>query len=283
MRSTSQTLADPPPAWVLHVGALGDSVLTWPLLRVLVREHGRVALVTHAGKAKLAERLVGVEGVDAEHPVWRCVWRPTACDGDASVRGVRVVINMLGDGAAGGLARVFPGAAIQSRPAPEGGQAAGAFEARHPESRAPARPRPGRGIVAHVGAGSRIKRWPLARWEEFSRATGARLIAGEVELEQFEPTERESFDRAGGRYVEHLEELARTIEGAGVFVGCDSGPTHLAAQLGVPTVALFGPTSPRKWSPVGPAVVVAAPTVETPDMQWLSVDEVIGHTSEFGQ
>jgi ADP-heptose:LPS heptosyltransferase len=41
-------------------------------------------------------------------------------------------------------------------------------------------------------------------------------------------------------------------------VGNDSGLTHLAAVVGCPTVALFGPTEPARTAPVGPAVIVRA-------------------------
>jgi ADP-heptose:LPS heptosyltransferase len=41
---------------------------------------------------------------------------------------------------------------------------------------------------------------------------------------------------------------------AQLFVGNDAGPTHLAALMGVPTVAIFGPSDPVRWSPVGPKV-----------------------------
>jgi ADP-heptose:LPS heptosyltransferase len=41
-----------------------------------------------------------------------------------------------------------------------------------------------------------------------------------------------------------------------LFVGHDSGLTHLAAALHLSTVALFGPTDPRRWAPRGPQVTV---------------------------
>jgi heptosyltransferase-3 len=46
-----------------------------------------------------------------------------------------------------------------------------------------------------------------------------------------------------------LAQLAQVIENATVFVGVDTGITHLAAATGIPTVALFGPTDPVKWTP----------------------------------
>ncbi len=49
----------------------------------------------------------------------------------------------------------------------------------------------------------------------------------------------------------HLE-LASELAGGAAFVGNDSGPAHLAGLLGLPTVAVFGPTAPEVWAPCGP-------------------------------
>ena len=46
------------------------------------------------------------------------------------------------------------------------------------------------------------------------------------------------------------------IAQATVFIGHDSGLTHLAAALGRPTVAIFGPTDPEIWGPRGEQVTV---------------------------
>lgn len=53
-----------------------------------------------------------------------------------------------------------------------------------------------------------------------------------------------------------LEEMSRLLIHADVFLGHDSGLTHLAAAWGVPTVAIFGPTDPDQWRPLGTHVVV---------------------------
>lgn len=47
---------------------------------------------------------------------------------------------------------------------------------------------------------------------------------------------------------------ARLAARAALFVGADTGPTHLAAAAGTPTVALYGPTDPARFGPVGPRV-----------------------------
>ncbi|WP_447973389.1 glycosyltransferase family 9 protein [Nitrospira sp. Kam-Ns4a] len=53
-----------------------------------------------------------------------------------------------------------------------------------------------------------------------------------------------------------LVTLAGVLAQVGLFVGHDSGLTHVAAALGIPTVALFGPTDPGRWRPLGPYVRV---------------------------
>ncbi len=70
---------------------------------------------------------------------------------------------------------------------------------------------------------------------------------------------------------EDLGELARFLAGARLFLGNDSGIAHLAAAVGTPVVALFGPTDPAVWAPRGPHVsVVARPALDS-----IGVDEVI--------
>ncbi len=46
-------------------------------------------------------------------------------------------------------------------------------------------------------------------------------------------------------------ELIALLSGARLFVGNDTGPTHLAAATGIPTFALFGPTDESLWGPLG--------------------------------
>ncbi len=53
-----------------------------------------------------------------------------------------------------------------------------------------------------------------------------------------------------------LRELAGVLSKVDLFIGHDSGATHLAAALSVPTIALFGPTDPQRWAPRGPHIQV---------------------------
>ena len=58
----------------------------------------------------------------------------------------------------------------------------------------------------------------------------------------------------GADRFDDLGELADGLAGARVYIGNDSGITHLAGAVGTPTVALFGPTDPEVWAPRGERV-----------------------------
>ena len=76
---------------------------------------------------------------------------------------------------------------------------------------------------------------------------------------------------AGAVRIDDLYELAEWLATARVYIGNDSGITHLAAAVGTPVVALFGPTDPRIWAPRGPDVCVIA----RPAIKDIEVEEVV--------
>ena len=53
-----------------------------------------------------------------------------------------------------------------------------------------------------------------------------------------------------------LSWLAETIASSSLYIGNDSGVSHLAAAIGIPTLAIYGPTDPRVWGVRGPAASV---------------------------
>ena len=71
--------------------------------------------------------------------------------------------------------------------------------------------------------------------------------------------------RVLGRTTPTMKEYARAVSGMDLVVTNDGGPMHVAAALGVPTVALFGPTDERVFGPLGPhARVVRSKVAEAP-------------------
>ena len=62
---------------------------------------------------------------------------------------------------------------------------------------------------------------------------------------------------------ESTADLAMWLAGARVYIGNDSGVTHLAAALGVPVIAIFVATPPEVWAPRGSNVsVLVNPSVD---------------------
>ncbi len=262
--------------WVFHRGALGDSILLWPMLRHWKNCGLDVVLVTDGSKARLAERELGIRGEDAESPRFNRLWVAGAeVEPVRMVQGVTVYLGREDEGLRTWRAnaeRMFPGAKVRMRP-----QRPDRLQAQWYPVPALNPCDPG-AVVMHVGAGSEEKRWALRRWVELAGLVQglrrARMIAGEVERERVGAAEQGAFVQAGGEFLFTLDELAAAIKSARVFVAADSGPGHLAAQLGVPTVSLFGFTSPEQWGPVGPAVRVLAPASPR-SMDWLEPGVVV--------
>lgn len=132
------------------------------------------------------------------------------------------------------------------------------------EAQALAAPLPAGFLALHPGSGSPDKNWPVERFGDLARRlSGGRpwlLVGGPADEAAVKALRREP-----GAIVARdvpLRVLGALLSRAGAYVGNDSGVTHLAAAWGAPTVALFGPTDPATWAPLGAAVeVVRAPTI----------------------
>src|SRR5205085_8201608 len=74
-----------------------------------------------------------------------------------------------------------------------------------------------------------------------------------------------------------LLEVAHRLQECRGYLGNDSGITHLAAMLGVPTLALFGPSDPLTWRPLGPSVIV----IREDQLKRLDVNVVIDTMNSF--
>jgi heptosyltransferase-1 len=113
-------------------------------------------------------------------------------------------------------------------------------------------------ILVNVGASKPANRWPPERFGELTRALAV-AGAGPVVLTGG-PDDRRAAERAraaAGSGVTDLVgatdlgQLVALSARARLFVGCDTGPMHVAAALGRPVVALFGPADPRRTGPWG--------------------------------
>lgn len=125
-----------------------------------------------------------------------------------------------------------------------------------PRAAKPLPPRPPYAVL-HANPMYRIRRWTEDGWRGLAaalRQRGLKVVATGGPA----PAERDYLDRLWGPLADEVErldgrldwgELAQLMAGAAVYVGPDTSMTHLAAASGCPTVAIYGPASPRTMGP----------------------------------
>jgi len=126
-------------------------------------------------------------------------------------------------------------------------------------------------LAIHASSRQEVKRWPLERFAELAdkinRAglgvpvfIGAKNDVQDIALIR-KRMRTDSIDLAGQT---SLKELATLLGLSRLLITNDSGPMHLAAAVGTPVVALFGPTDPRKIGPYGEGHIVLQHTDQCP-------------------
>jgi heptosyltransferase-1 len=114
--------------------------------------------------------------------------------------------------------------------------------------------------ILNPGAGWGAKRWPA---ERYGQVAGKLASAGVRSIVNYGPGEESlarEVEAAGAGAAKAMKcsitELVSLTRRARLFVGGDTGPMHLAAALGVPVVAIFGPTDPTRNGPYGTRGIV---------------------------
>jgi heptosyltransferase-3 len=132
-------------------------------------------------------------------------------------------------------------------------------------------------IALHPGSGSETKNWPIENWKElgeyfFSTQPLVLVVGGEADEKRLGLL-AVAWKGKPVRFVQNfaLPQLAALLE-ASLFVGRDSGISHLAAAVGARCVLLFGPTNPAVWAPTNEGVTVLRPQDE--DLSSLTVQAV---------
>lgn len=123
-------------------------------------------------------------------------------------------------------------------------------------------------VAIHPGSGSARKNWPVERWAALGAQLLARdpqprlvIIGGEADHAQLAALES-AWHGAPTLFARDLPlpHLAALLARCSLFLGHDSGISHLAAAVGARCVLLFGPTDPAIWAPANSGVrIVAAP------------------------
>lgn len=115
---------------------------------------------------------------------------------------------------------------------------------------------PNRWLALHPGSGSERKNWPETKWIELlaqlrdSTALNFLLVGGEAEGTRLARLGA-GLPEGRVRFAQQLAlaELAALVQTCGMFVGHDSGISHLAAALGLRGVVLWGPSNEKVWRP----------------------------------
>ncbi len=108
-----------------------------------------------------------------------------------------------------------------------------------------AKSEPRNSVVIHPFSGSTHKNWPLQKYRELAAKLPVNVewTAGPEEVLE------------GAHRFQSLLELASWMSGAAIYLGNDSGISHLAAAIGMPTIVLFRTTDPALWAPRGDHVL----------------------------
>lgn len=133
-------------------------------------------------------------------------------------------------------------------------------------------------VVIFPGSGNPAKNWPAEKFaalaSTLSKRASVAVILGPAES-SLEPIFRE-------RGVPALKDLdlpvvAAIARLAVAFVGNDSGVSHLAAAVGTPGLAIFGPTDPARWRPLGRGIDI----LRRNPIDSIEVEEVAAALSKF--
>lgn len=277
---------------IWHQGALGDLLLAAPALLALSRHYGGARL-TGLGQPQrwgLLARTLAVEAVwPGEEAAWAWLFTAAApLPGPLqerlapfqlavifSPRPHPTLLSRLGQAGISGVAWIpsFPEA---------GREPVAAWQARHlaslglayepqpvrlilDQEKAWGEPLPKDAFVAVApGSGHPCKNWPLAHYYQVTRSLawqhGLEVVwlAGPAE-EPLLPYLQPLAGAQGHLLLAQrpLKQVAAILSRCRLFLGGDSGLTHLAAAVGAPAVlALFGPTDPQIWAPQGDNVTV---------------------------
>ena len=144
-------------------------------------------------------------------------------------------------------------------------------------------------LLLAPGGGWGAKLWPASRYGEAARALAAEGMRTLVNYGPGEEALAQEVAAASGGAAQPLScsvsELIALTRRSQLFLGGDTGPMHLAAALGVPVVAIFGPTDPARNGPFGTNhVVLRSPVSRTsyahraevdPGMLAITTEEVV--------
>ena len=292
---------------VIRGGAIGDFILTLPVLAAL-RRHYREAGIEVLGYPHIAQLAMAGGLADAVHSIEsRALANFFARNGqlDQSLEqffsGFTVIVSYLFDPDGifeSNVARCSRARFIAGPHRPDETQAVHASESllkpieqlgiRNPDPvpylSIPAHPASLAQLALHPGSGSEKKNWPEENWIRLIQhllsvsPLQLLLVGGDAETDRLRRLDA-ACNGPRLRLLQHLPltELAARLRGCAGFIGHDSGISHLASALGLPVLVLWGESKEVVWGPRGERVTV----LRSPEgLQGLSLERVadaLGH------
>ena len=142
-------------------------------------------------------------------------------------------------------------------------------------------------VAMHPGSGSAEKNWAAANFAALAARLVNRyqakivLLAGPAETENVQFIAHQLSPQALMLLRNlPLPAVAAELCACHLYIGNDSGLSHLAAAVGLPTIALFGPSNPQVWRPIGKQVVVLQGDAR-PYCVGISVEQVFAAVAQF--
>ncbi len=283
---------------IIRPGAIGDTLLTFPLLQALKVQHTEL-FITFVGNAAVLPLALACNLVNAvssyEDAKWGKLFQPDAPKEQLSelLGQVDMAICWLRDPqgmVANNLRKIaIPQIVVApGRPATDKRQPVVAYLAETigmswtaqnsvscilPATTSASIQLPAGCIAIHPGSGGVYKCWPVAHFAAvivalWQHAVPVLLLAGPADQQRLDDLRHQLPTPPHASLLNLLVDaplltVAQHLQCCRAYLGNDSGITHLAAQLGLPTIALFGPSDPVIWRPSGPAVnVISAPMLE---------------------
>ena len=275
---------------IIHQGALGDVVLTFPAIIGLRKKFSRIDVLSQRQPGKLAAHLGLVEKWYPLEAACFATLFSDQIDGkikDLICRYTTILVFSFSCDLKKSISQITDSQCFQIPPRPPAQDKIHVaeflfknlidcglletadsnyeiFTLQRKQNQRTGRPIDASKIIIHPGSGSIRKRWPLAQFLKLAdvlkkRGLRPQFICGPAESDLMDKLQNQN---RNVRNLSELTELVDLLQSAGGYVGNDSGVSHLAAFLGLPTAVIFGPADPVRWKPLGPSVQIVHPELD---------------------
>jgi ADP-heptose:LPS heptosyltransferase len=271
---------------IIHQGALGDFILTFPAITRLKRYYKRIDVLCQSGLGKLAKALGLVENHYSSEAAYIASLFTERIDPQVKawlISYTKIILFALSSQLEQSVNKisVYPCCRIAPKPPVEEIGHTAKFildnlvrcglikqadtnldDIWYPGDSG--RQQKSDKIWLHPGAGSIRKRWALSNFLDVEAALKKHGLKPQFILGPAEEDLADELQRLGRsvHLVDDLVDLLVLLKSAGGYIGNDSGPSHLAAFLGLPSAVIFGPADPERWTPVGRSVVIVRPELQ---------------------